>query len=103
MKTISICSAAAVCLFAVLATPAVAANCHPAKSDVVDVGQKNAHARAETALQREIEALKTSFTAAGGQIARPVAPSVTCKPYPNLLGADEWECFGEAKVCVTLK
>ena len=102
MKHIRMLTIAAAGLAAMLATPA-AADCRPLKSDVVGVGQKSARGYAERSLQRAIDAEKDSIASSGLKIARVTKPIVTCKPFSNLIGADEWRCTGEAKVCTKAK
>ncbi len=87
---------------ALLATPA-AADCRPLRSDVVSVGQKSAHRYAKRGLRKAIAAEKDSIVSTGAKVARVTKPVVTCKPFWNLIGADEWRCIGEAKVCTSVK
>ena len=88
---------AAVALFT-LGTGAAKAECTPLSSDVVSIGQKNARGYSErsltAAIKGEQERLKSTGLAAGR-----VTKSIACKPYPNVIGADEWQCQGQAKVC----
>lgn len=98
MKHTRMLTVAAAGLAAFLATPA-AADCRPLKSDVVAVGQNSTRGYAERSLQRAIDAEKDSITSSGLKIARVTKPIITCKRFPNLIGADEWRCLGEAKVC----
>lgn len=96
-------SIAAACLAIAFTTPAAAADCRPVKSDVVGLGQQSARSYSEKALQREIDGTVSSAEASGGKVARPIKRTMVCKPFTNVLGADEWECFGAAKVCVSFK
>ncbi len=89
-------------LAALLATPA-AADCRPLKSDVVSVGQDSARHYAERSLRKAIDAAKDSIVSSGAKVARVTKPVVTCKPFWNIIGADEWRCAGEAKVCTAAK
>ena len=74
------------------------ATCMPVPSEVVSHGEKAARFYSERSLKRGIEAEQRRL----GSIALTpvkVTKTLTCVPYPNLLGADEWRCVGDAKVC----
>ena len=75
------------------------ANCFPVKSEVVSLGEKAARFYAERSLVKEIEEQKGSVEASGSQLGRVTKSALNCQPFPNLIGADEWRCVGEAKVC----
>lgn len=85
---------------AIAILPCVAeAGCNPVKSEVVSLGEKPARAYATRSLDKGIEEEKQTITSTGRQIGRIVKKDLTCKPFPNLIGADEWRCVGEARVC----
>lgn len=84
--------------FAVLAD-AAHAGCFPVKSEVVSLGEKAARFYAERSLVKAIDEQKGSLESSGGQFGRVTRSALSCKPFPNLIGADEWRCVGEAKVC----
>lgn len=94
--------ALAICLATLLTGPAWSLDCRPQSSDVVSIGKHAAHYYAKRALLRKIAAEKSSAIATNGKAVHVTKPVITCKPFPNLLGADEWECFGKAKVCVEI-
>jgi hypothetical protein len=75
------------------------ASCFPVKTDNISLGEKPARAYAERSLNKGIEAETRRLQAAGAQIGRVVRKELTCKHFPNVLGADEWRCLGEARVC----
>lgn len=84
---------------AVLASFApVHAACMPVKSEVVSLGEKAARFYSERSLGEEIAAETRRLEATGKAIGR-VTKQMACAPFPNLIGADEWRCTGEAKVC----
>lgn len=75
------------------------AACYPVKADVVSLGEKAARFYAQRSLDTGIEEEKRRIEATGGEL-RPVGKgTLDCKPFPNVLGADEWRCTGAAKVC----
>jgi hypothetical protein len=78
---------------------AAAAGCNPVKSDVVSLGEKPARAYATRSLDKAIEDEKQTIAATGKEIGRIVKKDMACKPFPNLIGANEWRCIGEARVC----
>jgi hypothetical protein len=102
MKHNALFTIAAAGLAAMLAAPA-AADCRPLKTDVVGLGEKSPRGYAGRNLQKAIEAEKDSITVSGGKAGRVTKPTITCKPFPNLIGANEWRCVGEAKVCTKTK
>jgi hypothetical protein len=75
------------------------AGCFPVKSDVVSLGEKAARFYAERSLAKAIEEQKGSVESSGSQLGRITKAELSCQPFPNLIGADEWRCVGEAKVC----
>ena len=85
---------------AILALGAGGANaaCMPLKSDVVSLGKNTARAYSERSLQTAVEDEQRRLTATGLVPGR-VVKEMNCQPYPNLIGADEWRCLGEASVC----
>lgn len=75
------------------------AGCTPLGSEVVSIGERAARFYSERSLNQAIEDEKRRLEASGmrpGAITR----DMNCKPFPNLIGADEWRCVGEAKVCI---
>ena len=74
------------------------AECTPVASDVVSIGQKNARAYSERSLAAAIQGEQQRLKSAGLVSGR-VTKDMACKPYPNVIGADEWQCKGSAKVC----
>lgn len=85
--------------FTVLASHAPAdAACMPVKSEVVSLGEKAARFYSERSLGEEIAAEKSRIEASGQAVGR-ITRQMACAPFPNLIGADEWRCTGQAKVC----
>ena len=84
-----------------LALPAGVAHaaCFPVKSEVVSLGEKAARFYAERSLLKAIDEQKGSLESSGERQTRVTRSDLACKEYPNLIGADEWRCVGEAKVC----
>ena len=74
------------------------AECMPVKSEVVSLGEKAARFYSERSLGEEIEAEKQRLQASGKPVGR-VTKKMACAPFPNLIGADEWRCTGDARVC----
>jgi hypothetical protein len=81
-----------------LSGPASAA-CFPVTSDVVSLGEKSARSYAERSLDRNIENKKRMISSTGAEIGPVRNREMSCKPFPNVLGADEWQCLGKARVC----
>ncbi|NJM35243.1 MAG: hypothetical protein HC850_11620 [Rhodomicrobium sp.] len=73
--------------------------CFPVKTDNISLGEKPARAYAERSLAQGIEAESRRLQSTGAQIGRVVKKDLSCKHFPNVLGADEWRCTGEAEVC----
>jgi hypothetical protein len=90
-----------VVLIGLLVAPgsAAAAQCLPADSDVVSLGEKAARAYGERSLNKHIAERSLAIESRGEKVSRIVKRSMDCKPFPNLLGADEWRCVGSARVC----
>jgi hypothetical protein len=78
---------------------AAEAGCNPVRADVVSLGEKPARAYATRSLEKGIEEEKQTIASTGRQIGRVEKKELTCKPFPNLIGANEWRCTGEARVC----
>jgi hypothetical protein len=74
------------------------ADCTPVKSEVVSLGQKAARWYSERSLTNAIDDEKRRLEATGIKLGA-VTKSMNCVPYPNLIGADEWRCVGDGKVC----
>lgn len=87
---------AGVCL---LASNPASAICFPVTTDIVSLGEKTALAYAQRSMTRNIEEEKERITGTGGTVQRVTGPDISCQPFPNLIGADEWRCVGSAKVC----
>lgn len=75
------------------------AACFPVKSEIVSLGEKAARYYADRSLAKAIDEQKTSAESSGAQIGRIVKSDLACAPFPNVIGADEWRCTGEAKFC----
>jgi len=90
--------AKALCVALVLFSGAAQADCTPVKSEVVSLGEKSARFYSERSLTNAIDSEKQRLEATGVKLG-PVSRSMKCAPYPNLIGADEWSCVGEGKVC----
>jgi len=90
---------AVIAVLLISATPATAKTCFPVAAEVVSLGEANARAYTERALNREITQRKGSLEASGTTVGRVTQNELDCAPYPNLIGADEWRCAGEARVC----
>ena len=86
-------SAALVCLGG-----AAHAGCMPVKSEVVSVGEKAARSYSDRSLATAIDNEKERIATTGLTLG-PISKSMACAPFPNLIGADEWKCVGEGKVC----
>ncbi len=84
---------------AVLAAPSALAQCFPVTADIVSLGEKTAMAYARRSMSRGIADEKERIESTGSSVARVTEPAIDCKPFPNILGADEWRCTGSAKVC----
>jgi hypothetical protein len=78
--------------------PARAA-CMPLKADVVSLGEKPARYYAERSINAQIESEKETAGATGRTVTSVSEPVYDCKPFPNILGADEWRCTAVARVC----
>lgn len=79
--------------------PASAKTCFPVETEVVSLGEANARAYAKRSLDREIERRERSLETSGRGVGKVSRGEFDCAPYPNLLGADEWQCAGSARVC----
>lgn len=89
----------AIAALIIACAPASASTCFPVTAEVVSLGQANARTYTERALEREITQRKGSIEATGSTVGRITRRDLDCAPYPNLIGADEWRCAGEARVC----
>lgn len=78
---------------------AQAAKCFPAASDVVSLGEKTARSYADASLDKSIAQQQQLLETLGEKAPNSVKKTLDCKPFPNVLGADEWRCVGSAKVC----
>ncbi len=76
----------------------VQAECMPVNSDVVSLGEKAARFYSQRSLTNAIASERERLQSVGMTSGK-VASQMNCKPFPNLIGADEWRCVGEAKVC----
>ena len=77
------------------------AGCFPVRSEVVSLGEKAARFYAERSLGKAIDEQKGSLESSGNKLGRVTKSALSCKPFPNLIGADEWRCVGEAKLCTS--
>jgi hypothetical protein len=84
---------------AALPAASAQAGCLPVKAEVVSLGEKAARFYTERSLIKHIDEEKRAVESSGREIGRIVKGELACAPYPNLIGADEWRCTGEAKVC----
>ena len=78
------------------------AGCFPVRSEVVSLGEKAARFYAGRSLAKAIDEQKASMETSGTAVGRIARSELSCKPFPNLIGADEWRCTGEAKLCTTV-
>jgi hypothetical protein len=77
----------------------VAAACTPLKADVVSLGKETARAYAERSMASKIKAEKDLIESLGKEAGRVTESDYSCTPFGNVLGADEWRCVGQAKIC----
>lgn len=80
-------------------TPAAGKTCFPVSSEVVSLGKDSARAYAGRRLEEAVAAQQNSIEASGRSAGEVKDREMTCAPYPNLIGADEWQCAGSARVC----
>ncbi|MFP4537210.1 MAG: hypothetical protein ACLFPA_02820 [Dichotomicrobium sp.] len=80
-------------------TPGAAKTCFPVSSEVVSLGKDNARAYAGRRLEEAVAARQDSIVASGQRVSEVKSRELTCEPYANLIGADEWQCAGHARVC----
>jgi hypothetical protein len=83
------------------AAPANAVTCFPAASDVVSLGEATTRVYAERSLDKHVEEKKQLIATRGESVGQIRGRQMDCKPFPNLLGADEWQCIGKARVCAS--
>jgi hypothetical protein len=76
-----------------------AAACFPVRSDVVSLGEAAARSYAQRSLDKSVADERQRLETTGAAVGRVVAKPLDCKHFPNLLGAHEWRCIGEAKIC----
>lgn len=74
------------------------AECNALSSDVVSLGEKSARFYSGRSLTKAIDDERRRLETIG-LVSGKVSQSMDCKPYPNVIGADEWRCVGQAKVC----
>ncbi len=98
MKNGLIFAGAACCLFA-LSGDALAGPCFPVTSEVVSLGEKAARYYAQRSLDMRVQNQQRTIASSGETASEVVKQELSCSPFPNLLGADEWRCTGHAKVC----
>jgi len=96
--TLTGCAAALLAASLLLSAGTAEAGCMPVRSEVVSLGEKAARFYSERSLKNGIEAEQRRLGSVALTLVK-VSKIMTCVPYPNLLGADEWRCVGEAKVC----
>jgi len=80
---------------------APARTCFPVNADVVSLGEENARIYAAHSLDRAIAQQESALKISGRKLAKTEREALSCAPYPNLIGADEWRCTGSARVCAT--
>ncbi len=73
--------------------------CMPVSTEVVSLGEANARAYAARSLDRAVAEQKSALKSSGRQIATTRRDELSCAPFPNIIGADEWKCTGSARVC----
>ena len=89
---------ASACLFGITVEAAAAA-CFPVKSDVVSLGEAAARGYAQRSLDKSINDETQRVETTGATVGRVVKKPLDCEHFPNLIGANEWRCIGDAKVC----
>jgi hypothetical protein len=89
---------AAAAAFVALGSAAAHAGCMPLSSDVVSLGEKAARFYSDRSLAAAISDERERLSQVGMPVGR-ITKAIDCKPFPNLIGADEWRCVGQAKVC----
>jgi hypothetical protein len=96
-------AAALIISCAVLATiperPALAGLCMPVSTQVVSLGEDRARAYAARSLDRAIAEQESALKLSGRKLATTRRDELSCAPFPNIIGADEWKCTGSARVC----
>jgi len=92
--------ATAMCISLGLISTAHAGPCFPVNSEVVSLGEQAARYYATRSLDQQIEDRRQVFSASGRSVGRIDRQALVCSPFLNILGADEWQCRGTAKVCV---
>jgi hypothetical protein len=95
MRTIA---GAAVAAWLTFGGAAAHGECTPLRSDVVSLGERSARFYSDRAIDKAIEGERQRLQSIGLATAK-VTKAMDCHHFPNLLGADEWQCIGQAKVC----
>ena len=88
----------AACLLGIVAGDAKA-GCFPVKTDVVSLGEASARAYAQRSLDTGVDDERRRVESTGAAVGRVTKKPLDCKPFPNLIGANEWRCIGDAKIC----
>lgn len=73
--------------------------CFPVSTDVVSLGEDRARIYAAHSLDRAIAHQKSALKSSGRNLAKTRRDELSCAPFPNIIGADEWKCTGSARVC----
>lgn len=79
--------------------PAQARLCMPVSTEVVSLGEHRARAYAARSLDRAIAQQESALKSSGRKLAKTRRDELSCAPFPNIIGADEWKCTGSARVC----
>lgn len=73
--------------------------CFPVSTEVVSLGEDRARVYAARSLDRAIAQQESALKASGRKLAKTRRDELSCAPFPNIIGADEWKCSGTARVC----
>jgi hypothetical protein len=73
--------------------------CLPVSTEVVSLGEDGARAYAARSLDRAIAQQEAALKSSGRKLAKTRRDELSCAPFPNIIGADEWKCTGSARVC----
>ena len=87
-------------VFASLSPEAAEAGlCLPVSTEVVSLGENRARSYASRSLDRAIARQESALESSGRKLAKTRRDELSCAPFPNIIGADEWKCTGTARVC----
>jgi len=73
--------------------------CLPVNTEVVSLGEDRARTYAARSLDRAIAQQESALKSSGRKLAKTRRDELSCAPFPNIIGADEWKCTGSARVC----